>query len=283
MSKDKLTKQKVARLAVFGNPIAHSLSPEIHRQFATQSGVRLEYERILVPEGKFAATADAFLAEGKGFNITVPCKIDAYGYAKELSAAASDAQAVNTISLNSEGKVFGDNTDGQGLLRDITANLGWQVEGRHILLLGAGGAASGVLPSLLAAGPTSVHVYNRTHKKAVDLVKRFKQRGNVVAVKQADFFEGYDLVINGTSAGLAGGSVDLPGDIIDSETRCYDMIYGADTTVFNAWCLDQADCVVADGLGMLVEQAALAFKLWFDQRVETFTVINEIRSSIGSR
>lgn len=272
--------QQPARLAVFGNPIEHSLSPEIHRLFGAQSGIALNYERVLVPPGEFVATAQAFLVDGLGFNITLPCKHDAFDFATELSNTASLARAVNTIHKTADGKIFGDNTDGLGLIRDMTGNLGWEIEGRQILLVGAGGAASGVLPMLLAENPAQMHVYNRTFDKARELTARFSTAGNVTAVAAADLYEGYDLVINSTSAGLAGEGVDLPDHIVDSHTRCYDMIYDRQDTVFNAWCRDQAGCEVADGLGMLVEQAGLAFQRWFAQRVETSSVIKEIRSAM---
>ena len=273
-------KRQPARLAVFGNPVEHSLSPGIHGLFAAQSGIELTYERVLVPAGKFVAVANEFLRDGLGFNITVPCKHEAFAYATELSEAASIARAVNTIHKMPDGRIMGDNTDGRGLVRDLTGNLGWEIQDRQVLLIGAGGAASGVLPSLLAENPARVHVYNRTIDKAKQLESRFSNDGLVSAVTTADLFEGYDLVINGTSAGLAGERIDLPDHIVDGDTRCYDMIYSRDDTIFNNWCREQAGCEVADGLGMLVEQAGLSFQRWFQQRVETSSVIREIRATM---
>ncbi len=154
------------QLAVFGNPIAHSRSPEIHALFAEQAGVDIQYDKVLVPTGEFVSTAEAFLTTGHGFNITLPCKRDAWQFVDSLSHAAQAAEAVNTISRTTDGKLQGDNTDGGGIVRDITQNLNWSLKGQQVLVLGAGGAVSGVLSNLLAEKPASLHLTNRTHEKA---------------------------------------------------------------------------------------------------------------------
>ncbi|MGI9323563.1 MAG: shikimate dehydrogenase, partial [Pseudomonadales bacterium] len=185
------------QLAVLGRPIAHSRSPEIHQLFAAQAGMDIAYDRLLVPEGKFRETALGFLETGKGCNITLPCKHDAFLLADELSPGAEQAQAVNTLSKTPGGQLRGDNTDGPGLVNDLVRNLGWEIAGRRVLVLGAGGAVSGVLPDLIAAGPTVLHVSNRTHEKAVALVTR-QREPLAQAVALNDLNETYDLIINGT-------------------------------------------------------------------------------------
>ena len=164
-------------------------------------------------------------------------------------------------------------------MADIVHNLCWDVSGQGLLVLGAGGAVSGVLQSLLDENPAGIHLYNRTAQKAAVLARRIADtRLKVVSRDELD--EGYSLIINGTSAGLTGELIDLPGHIADTHSRCYDMVYGPGTTTFNTWCMEQAPCSVADGLGMLVEQAALAFNVWFDRDVETAPVIERLRASM---
>ena len=266
-----------ARLAVFGNPVEHSRSPEIHTAFGRMCGIDLVYEKVLVPEGGFVRTARNFMETGTGFNITVPCKPDAFDFVDRLSEKALNAQAVNTVSIAANGELVGDTTDGGGLIRDITKNLGWGLEDQQVLIIGAGGAVSSVLADVIAENPALIHLCNRTHERAVDLVSRFGETFSAVPI--ADLSEGYDVVINGTSAGLSDQDIAVPGRIVADHSRCYDMVYGPGVTRFNQWCLAQAECTVSDGLGMLVEQAALAFKIWFGQEVETAPVIKGLRAS----
>lgn len=269
------------KLGVLGNPVAHSRSPEIHQQFAAALGLSLTYEKVLVPEGAFSSVAGDFLGSGFGFNITLPCKRDAWQFVDEASKRANQAEAVNTISRTADGKLRGDNTDGPGLVNDLIQNLGWHLESRKILVIGAGGAVSGVLGSLLAEGPGLLHVTNRTFEKAQELEQKF---AGVTAIANDHLHESYDVVINGTSAGLSHQDLEIPGSVITGKTNCYDMIYGSGTTRFNQWCQRQAECDVADGLGMLVEQAALAFMIWFGGQVntvpDTTSVIETIRNTL---
>ena len=265
------------KLAVLGNPIEHSRSPEIHQMFARQCGLSISYERLLVPEGEFDAVAAKFLQRGLGFNVTLPCKTDAWQFVEQASDHASLAQAVNTVSRTSTGSLRGDNTDGPGLVSDIQQNLGWQLSGRKVLVLGAGGAVAGVLPSLLASQPELLHLHNRTHEKAEALVERMGLE-HVTALRRGDLLKGYDIVINGTSAGLSGRAPDLPEQIINERSGCYDMVYNNAGTAFTRWCLDRANCQVSDGLGMLIEQAALSFEIWFQQKVDTGPVIASMRN-----
>lgn len=268
----------LAKLAVLGNPIGHSRSPDIHGMFGEACSVELSYEKLLVEAGKFSEVAGRFLEQGIGLNVTVPCKHDAWQFVDHASDHAVQAQAVNTVSLGVDGLRLGHNTDGEGLLRDISSNLGWQVAGKRVLLLGAGGAVSGVMANLLAANPASVDLYNRTVSKAIGLSDRYPD--TIKVVSQAEMGSDYDLIINGTSASLSGAGIALPAHIISATSCCYDMVYGKALTPFNRWCLAQAPCTVSDGLGMLVEQAALAFEIWFDIRPETDLVISALRKSL---
>ena len=268
------------KLAVFGYPIAHSRSPGIHHLFARQSGIELSYERILVQEGEFLTVALEFIESGGiGFNVTLPCKGDAWEFADQSSPSANRCKAVNTVSIDSEGLTFGNNTDGPGLVRDLVDNLGWDIADKRVLVLGAGGAVRGVLWDLLQASPRSIHLYNRTASKALDLENQMKD--DRLVSTEADDLEGmYDLIINGTSAGLKAEVPDLPVRILGPNSRCYDMVYGPSVTSFNAWCLERAGCEVADGLGMLVEQAALSFEIWFSTIPGTKEVISSLRKSL---
>ena len=269
------------KLGVLGNPVAHSRSPEIHQQFAAATGISLSYEKVIVSDGTFTSVANDFLDSGFGFNITLPCKRDAWQFVDVASERANQAEAVNTISRTADGKLRGDNTDGPGLVNDLLQNLGWPINDSKILVIGAGGAVSGVLASLLAEAPGVLHVTNRTHVKAQELEKNF---AGATAVAIDRLQESYDLVINGTSAGLSHQDLEISGSVITGNTRCYDMIYGSGTTRFNQWCQKQAECDVADGLGMLVEQAVLAFMIWFGGQVntapDTQSVINTIRNNL---
>lgn len=264
--------------AVFGNPVEHSRSPEIHARFARQTGQDISYGRQLVAVDGFETAADGFFAMGgKGLNITLPFKVDAYHYARRLTERARRAGAVNTLARQGD-TILGDNTDGAGLMRDITVNLGWSVEGATVLLVGAGGAVRGVLGPLLSLGPKSVTIVNRTAGKAEHLAGEFSDLGPVRGCGfSALSGDSYDLIINGTSASLAGDLPPLPETAIQAETRCYDMMYGAEPTVFLHWASDRGASAVADGLGMLVEQAAESFMLWRGVRPETAAIIEELR------
>lgn len=274
-------------LGVFGNPIAHSRSPDIHHQFAQSAGLDVNYEKILVPDGEFENTAQGFIARGaRGFNITVPNKLDAYEFANNLSAAAKAAGAVNTIKREENGDLSGHNTDGAGLVRDLKQRLGWTLEAKRILILGAGGAVQGALAALIEESPGAIEIYNRTHAKAEALVARFAQ-ANLRAVNLAQLGEGYDVIISGSSAGLSqGAGFSLPERIIGGHSQCYDMIYGKEPTAFMVWAETAGAKTLADGLGMLVEQAAIAFEYWFEEElqhpVETHDVYQRLREILVS-
>ena len=266
------------RFAVFGNPIAHSRSPEIHQAFAAQHGEQIDYRRILAPLDDFPGCVKDFLADGGvGANVTLPFKEQAWQLCDSLSERARQAGAVNTLALQ-DGRLFGDNTDGVGLVSDIRNNLGWPLRDQHILILGAGGAVRGVLGPLLAEQPAQVRIANRTAGKARDLSLMFAGRGVPLFGGGFDRMTGaYDLIINAVSAGLDGSMPELPTGIVGPKTRCYDMIYG--DTPFLRWARQQGAAETADGLGMLIEQAAESFALWHGWRPDTAPVIADLRKA----
>lgn len=256
------------RYAVFGNPIAHSQSPRIHALFAAQTGQDMHYAALLAPLDGFAAAVRAFAAAGgKGANVTVPFKEEACRLATELTPRAQAAGAVNTLSLI-DGTIAGDNTDGAGLVRDLKSNLGCELAGRRILLLGAGGAARGVILPLLETQPAELFIANRTADKAHQLAAQFKVAGGGFESLAGRSF---DLVINATSAGLADTALPLPATLFAPGSLAYEMLYGR-ATPFMAQAR-AAGCRVADGLGMLVEQAAEAFHVWRGVRPATAPVL----------
>ena len=266
--------------AVFGNPIAHSKSPLIHAAFANQTQQDLIYEKELVALDCFSDCADAFFnGGGKGLNITVPFKLEAYEYAQQLSQRARQAGAVNTLAKQDNGQVIGDNTDGIGMLSDIVNNLSWPVSGARILVLGAGGAVRGVLGPLLEKSPAEIIIANRTEQTAVQLATAFGAGGNVKGAGFAAIEGQFDLVINGTSASLAGDLPPLKASIVGANTACYDMMYAPQDTVFMQWARENGCSKVADGLGMLVEQAAYAFEVWRGIKPPTNSVITAIREN----
>ncbi|HHJ13450.1 MAG TPA: shikimate dehydrogenase [Gammaproteobacteria bacterium] len=265
------------RYAVMGNPVAHSKSPRIHQLFARQTGQDLDYEALLVPEDGFAeAVAEFFAAGGRGLNVTVPFKQQAWALADRLGERAELAGAVNTLMMR-EGQLYGDNTDGTGLVRDLVHNHGVALEGRRILLLGAGGAARGVLQPLLAERPARLHIANRTASRAQELAARFGASGTVSASGLAALEGPFDVLIHATAAGLGGEVPPLPEELVGPHTCCYDMMYGDEPTAFARWCRRHGAEKTLDGLGMLVEQAAESFLLWRGLRPETGPVIAALR------
>ena len=268
--------------AVFGNPVAQSKSPQIHRQFCEQTGEEMAYTKHKVAEGEFAQAADAFFAGGgKGLNVTLPFKLDAFHYATELTARARRAGAVNLLIAEDDGRVIGDNTDGIGMVNDML-NMGWELSGKRVLILGAGGAVRGVLEPLLSQQVASITIANRTLEKARQLVQDFHDLGNLEAVTFEALAGGqFDLVINGTSASLQGELPPLPGQLLAEGAACYDMMYAAEPTVFMHWAEQQGAARIADGLGMLVGQAAESFYAWRHIRPEVMPVITQLRRSMN--
>lgn len=263
--------------AVIGNPIEHSKSPVIHHVFAQLTHQDIQYERVLAPLDGFTETVHGLISHGfKGANVTVPFKLEAFAMANRLTERAQDAGAVNTLIFDAEG-IIGDNTDGVGLVRDITQNIGVSFAGKRVLLIGAGGASEGVLHPILAAHPALLIITNRTLDKALNMVKRVEARDEMVFVSvnayAFDDLDGqqFDIVINATSAGLSDSQLPLPSGIFAPHALAYDMMYGR-ITPFMAFA-HQHGATVFDGLGMLIEQAAEAFSVWRGIRPPTGPVI----------
>jgi len=271
----------VDRYAVIGNPVAHSKSPLIHTAFAKATGQALTYERLLAPIGAFVATVERFVVEGgKGLNVTIPFKLEAFALAREHSRRALAAQACNTLAWGDD-HWYGDNTDGAGLLRDLMHNLGTTITGRDVLVLGAGGAARGIVSPLLAQAPASLIIANRTQAKAEDLATQFARDGPIRAVApRALRGRRFDIVINATSIGL-GSEVprDLwPDGLLAPNALAYDLVYANAQTPFLSWASAQGAARTADGLGMLIEQAAESFVLWRNVRPDTAPVFALMRA-----
>lgn len=275
--------------AVFGNPIAHSKSPMIHAAFARQTGQDMVYSAVLAPlDGFQAAVAEFRAAGGRGANVTVPFKEQAYALATRHTPRAQAAGAVNTLHFGPDG-LLGDNTDGAGLVRDLVDNLGLALAGKRLLLMGAGGAARGVILPLLEQQPASVFIVNRTPDKAIALATTMAAASTPTACAPgsggsqlsgggyADLTDEFDLVINATAASLTGDLPPLPAGVFAQDALAYDMMYGQDTP-FLAFARTQG-ARTADGLGMLVEQAAEAFWLWRNVRPDTAPVIELLRSA----
>lgn len=259
-----------ALYAVMGHPVGHSRSPDIHRRFAAQLGVPLEYRRVEVRAGALAEALQRFAAcGGRGCNITVPLKEEAAGLCATIGAEARQADAANTLTLRQDGSLRGDNTDGRGLLRHLRHNLEMSLKGVAVLVIGAGGAARGVLPALLCAGVGEVRIVNRTHGRALELARRAASLGSVQAVNpKPEKPPKANLVINASSAGLAGQPPDLPPSIATGAV-CVDLAYGAAAEPFLSWARQGNPLSVHDGWGMLVEQAAESFAIWHGARPDT--------------
>lgn len=271
----------VDQYAVMGNPIAHSKSPKIHSLFAQQTGQELQYQALLVPEDGFDAAVKKFQQNGgKGLNITIPFKLAAWEYVAERSERAQLAGAVNTIIFRPDGSCYGDNTDGTGMLRDLMQNYGIELQGKDILVLGAGGAVRGVIGSLLEQKPEKIVIANRTVSKADELARLFStpSKGTVTS-SGFNELEGqqFDLIINGTAASLQGEIPPLPDTILKPGGSCYDMMYSDQPTAFVKWGEQHGAEKSVDGLGMLIEQAAESFYLWRNIRPETGPVIEALR------
>jgi shikimate dehydrogenase len=269
----------VDRYAVVGNPIKHSKSPFIHKAFAQQTGQHMSYIALLFPLDDFAGSVARFREEGgKGFNVTVPFKQDAFALMDVCSERARLAGAVNTVTVRPDGTLAGDNTDGAGLVRDILYNAEGTLFDKRILILGAGGSVRGVLGPLLQQKPREIVIANRTLGKASELATLFAHRGRIRAISYEALDDGWDWIINATSASLHGDLPPLRDGLVTANTWCYDMMYGKEPTVFLQWALSRGAARVMDGLGMLVEQAAESFRTWRDILPATEPVIMELRA-----
>ncbi|WP_406672265.1 shikimate dehydrogenase [Natronospira sp.] len=262
--------QSSARYAVFGHPIGHSRSPEIHHHFAETTGRTIHYERIDPGvDGFESAVSDFFQSGAQGANVTLPFKERAFHMAEALSDRARLARSVNTLAVGRDGRLIGDNTDGVGLVRDLTANLGFSLEGKRLLLIGAGGAARGVLGPLLESGVEALYVANRTRERAQQLAQDFRDTGPVSGGGLDDLpNQLFDLILNATAASLSGDNVDLPHRLFAPHCLCYDMSYATELSPFLQQGIRHG-AHVADGWGMLVEQAAESFQIWHGIRPDT--------------
>jgi len=270
----------IDRYAVFGHPIKHSKSPRIHQAFARQTGQMLVYTAEEVPTEQFETTARTFFnSGGKGLNCTVPLKELAWRFADQNTARARAAKAVNTLALQADGSILGDNTDGIGLVTDLTVNHSIQLTGSRILILGAGGASRGIIGPLVDLQPQIIVIANRTAQKAVDLAQEFAGDYEIKGCgfdKLAGF--SFDLILNATSASLTNDLPPLPAGLLVENGDCYDLAYANEPTAFVRWGLQQNARKSLDGLGMLVEQAAEAFYIWRGIRPETKPVIQLLNS-----
>lgn len=271
----------IDRYGVMGYPVSHSRSPVIHRLFAIQTGQELQYELLQVAPEKLETAVRQFQRTGgKGLNITVPHKSAVVKLCDQVSERAATAGAVNTLSFR-EGEIRGDNTDGIGLLRDLAINQGLAIEGARILVLGAGGATRGIVGPLLEMQPSLLRIANRTIDKAENIAEDFSHVGPVSACRfdLVPVTEGYDLVINATSAGVKGEAPPYPAAAISPETFCYDLSYGLTPTPFSEWARKQGAAKSVMGWGMLVEQAAESFHIWRGVRPDTALVLKQMKIS----
>ncbi|MGZ8240956.1 MAG: shikimate dehydrogenase [Methylobacter sp.] len=263
------------RYAVFGQPIAHSKSPAIHRIFAQQTGQSLDYTAQEVPAKSFSTTAETFFAQGgKGLNCTVPLKELAWAFADRKTDRAQLSKAANTLAVQADGSVLGDNTDGCGLVRDLLINHALTLTGARILILGAGGASRGIIVPLLEQSPRSIVIANRTVFKAINLACEFQDRGSITGCGFNELQHSqFDLILNATSASLSGRLPPLEASFLAENGVCYDLAYGDAPTAFVRWGRENHAFKSLDGLGMLVEQAAEAFFIWRGIRPETQPII----------
>jgi shikimate dehydrogenase len=266
------------RYALVGHPVEHSRSPLIHTLFARQTGANLSYELIDAEPKSFETAVRGFgAAGGKGLNVTVPHKEAAYALVDEISAPADAAGAVNTIKFL-DGKLYGENTDGVGLIRDLVTNQHQTLPGRRILVLGAGGAARGIVGPLLAAKPSELVVANRTKARADDLVAHFQSPHGLRAVAFAELEDlpPFDLLLNATSAGLNGEAPPFPASLIGPQSFCYDLVYSVTDTPFVLWARQHAAARAVQGWGMLIEQAAESFFIWRGVRPDTKPILKQL-------
>ncbi|MEI8626451.1 shikimate dehydrogenase [Vibrio sp. M60_M70] len=271
---------QIDRYAVFGNPIGHSKSPFIHTLFARQTNQSLTYTAECAPVGGFIEAAKAFFADGgKGCNVTLPFKEDAYQFASRLTERAQLAGAVNTLKKLDDGEIIGDNTDGAGLVQDLLQH---QVvlEGARILIIGAGGAARGVIKPLLDQKPISLTITNRTFSKAEELAELFSAYGPITAKEMNTIAEEFDVIINSTSASLSSELPAISSSVFATNSTSYDMMYGKGDTTFNQWAKQHGAAYAYDGLGMLVGQAAESFMLWRGLRPGAKQILRELRKNL---
>lgn len=265
------------KYAVIGNPVHHSISPIIHAQFSQEFGLEISYEKILSPIDQFQGTVKKFIdSDGQGFNITLPFKIQAHNLSKALTPNAKAAGAVNAIKIDNN-ILIGENTDGDGLVNDFSNNLNQSLKGKEILIIGAGGATQGILKPILDCNPEKILLANRTKEKSLKLASKFLQYGKVCGFGLDQIkSKPVDIVINATSASIDGNIPNIPKGVVEG-ALCYDLMYGKETPFMN-WANKNSARKVSDGLGMLVEQAALSFSFWLGKNPQTKPVIELVRA-----
>lgn len=270
----------IDQYAVFGQPIKHSKSPRIHAMFAEQTDQPMSYRSQEVSAAQFQTAADTFFDQGgKGLNCTIPLKELAWQYAQQLTARACLSKAVNTLAIQPDGSILGDNTDGIGLVNDLTNNLNIQLLQQRILILGAGGATRGILGPIMEQRPAGITITNRTHSRALAIANEFAALGNLdICAFESLEQHSFDIIINATSTSLSNELPNLPTGLLASNGVCYDLAYGDQATTFVRWGLEQNAQKSVDGLGMLVEQAAEAFYVWRGVRPQTLPVIELLNS-----
>ena len=282
-------KAKPSNYGVMGNPVRHSKSPQIHDMFASQCNIEMQYDRIQVDTGGFDQAVSHFAAHGgAGLNVTVPYKVEAWKMCKSehntISKRADLAEAVNTLKFEQNGSVSGENTDGAGLVNDLENNIGLELANLLILIIGAGGAARGIIDPILDCAPACITIANRTVSKASTLIERFTdqvEKSPVTRLRACALSDipdqPYDLIINGTAASLEGNLPGIDPACLSPNSTVYDMMYSPQPTIFMSWALSCGVSQAHDGFGMLVEQAAESFFIWHGQRPQTAPVIQAMR------
>ena len=281
MASELIHNHSIVNYAVLGNPIQHSKSPQIHTLFSEQTGIALEYQAIEVPINEFASYVKLFSSQGgKGLNITVPFKEDAYSLCTTLTDRAEISGSVNTLRFDDDMNICGDTTDGQGLLNDLVANHNIRLEDKSILILGAGGTVKSILERLLEQKTKEIIIVNRTISRAKDLEKKFGKKNCVRAYSYNDLpNHSFDIIINGTSLSLSAEIPPISKTNINENTFCYDLMYSDKETAFTKWAIENGALKATDGLGMLVEQAAESFMFWHGTKPDTMPIIKVLRDS----
>ena len=281
MASELIHNHSIVNYAVLGNPIQHSKSPQIHTLFSEQTGIALEYQAIEVPINEFASYVKLFSSQGgKGLNITVPFKEDAYSLCTTLTDRAEISGSVNTLRFDDDMNICGDTTDGQGLLNDLVANHNIRLEDKSILILGAGGTVKSILERLLEQKTKEIIIVNRTISRAKDLEKKFGKKNCVRAYSYNDLpNHSFDIIINGTSLSLSAEIPPISKTNINENTFCYDLMYSDKETAFTKWAIENGALKATDGLGMLVEQAAESFMFWHGTKPDTMPIIKALRDS----
>ena len=281
MASELIHNHSIVNYAVLGNPIQHSKSPQIHTLFSEQTGIALEYQAIEVPINEFASYVKLFSSQGgKGLNITVPFKEDAYSLCTTLTDRAELSGSVNTLRFDNDMNIYGDTTDGQGLLNDLVTNHNIRLEDKSILILGAGGTVKSILERLLEQKTKEIVIVNRTISRAEDLEKKFSKKNCVRAYSYNDLpNHSFDIIINGTSLSLSAEVPPIPKTNINENTFCYDLMYSDKETAFTKWAIENGALKATDGLGMLVEQAAESFMFWHGTKPDTMPIIKALRDS----